>query len=108
MRCFRVFLTITRFSEDSHTASVSFTRVGVRWAVATPLLRARSVSAHRMVDHHRGRIPEIRTASDSILYYIDVVDGSRRPRLIIRCDANGDVWAALARPWAPPRARRSH
>ncbi|HEX7084890.1 MAG TPA: hypothetical protein VF198_00895 [Vicinamibacterales bacterium] len=53
---------------------------------------------HRL--HSRGArpapLPDIRADGDSVIFNLDVVGAWRGARLVLRCDDNGEVWAALS------------
>lgn len=42
-----------------------------------------------------GALPEIRLQGESVVFYLDIVTGRANSRLILRCDADGQVWASL-------------
>ena len=42
-----------------------------------------------------GALPEIRLQGESVVFYLDIAAGRGNARLIIRCDADGQVWASL-------------
>jgi hypothetical protein len=49
------------------------------------------------IDQRPGALPEIRTDRSDIIYTIAPTGTHRHADLVLRCDANGDVWASLAR-----------
>jgi len=51
------------------------------------------------LDRHPGTLPDIRTDDGNIIYTMMPV-GPRGEQLIIRCDADGEVWISV-RPVAP-------
>jgi hypothetical protein len=55
----------------------------------------------REVDQRPGALPDIRSDGDSVVFQIAVTNGATTNRLIIRCDANGSVWASIESPVAP-------
>ena len=43
-----------------------------------------------------GALPEIRLQGESVVFYLDIAAGrGNNSRLILRCDADGQVWASL-------------
>jgi len=60
------------------------------------------MAAPKIVEHAPGAMPDIRTEGDSVIFYMDLV-GTRPPaRLVLRCDAEGNVWASVAIPSSRP------
>jgi hypothetical protein len=47
------------------------------------------------IDERPGSLPDIQAADNSVIYAM-VIDMVPRVRLVIRCDAHGDVWASVA------------
>ena len=47
-------------------------------------------------DHQPGRVPEIRTDAGNVTFCLEVAGVDEAVRLVIRCDANGNVWASIA------------
>jgi hypothetical protein len=43
-----------------------------------------------------GALPEIRLEGDSVVFYLDIATLSGGGRLVLRCDADGNVWASAA------------
>jgi hypothetical protein len=41
-----------------------------------------------------GALPEIRLEGESVVFYIDVATAGGGGRLVLRCDADGNVWAS--------------
>ena len=54
--------------------------------------------ARKAFDHRPGPLPDIQMGADSVTYTFDLVDVAH-VRLVIRCDAHGEVWASI-----PPAA----
>jgi hypothetical protein len=53
-----------------------------------------------------GALPEIRLQGDSVVFYLDIAAGrGNNSRLILRCDADGQVWASLEDHTTPDGAR---
>jgi len=50
----------------------------------------------RIIDHQPGPMPEIRAEGDSVTFHIDIARTAGEARLVIRCDADGQVWASIA------------
>jgi len=42
-----------------------------------------------------GALPEIRLQGDSVVFYLDIATGRNGARLVLRCDADGQVWASI-------------
>jgi hypothetical protein len=42
-----------------------------------------------------GTMPEIRADADGVTFHLEVAGVHKNARLIIRCDADGNVWASL-------------
>jgi hypothetical protein len=53
------------------------------------------MSSRRLLDNRPGSLPEIRPDGTSVKFLIDVTTVRNSPRLVLRCDAQGDVWAAI-------------
>jgi hypothetical protein len=49
----------------------------------------------RSLDSHPGSLPEIRSVGSSVKFFIDVRTVRRSPRLVLRCDDDGNVWASI-------------
>ena len=41
-----------------------------------------------------GVLPEIRLEGESVVFYLDIATASGTSRLVLRCDADGNVWAS--------------
>jgi hypothetical protein len=54
------------------------------------------MAARKALDRQRGSLPEIRAEGTSVTFCLDIRDLAEAGRLIVRCDANGDVWASIA------------
>lgn len=61
--------------------------------------------ARKAFDHRPGPLPDIQMDADSVTYAFDLADLAHA-RLLIRCDAHGEVWASIspaaATPPSPP------
>src|SRR5690349_15492596 len=87
-----------------------FARFGNPSPAALQRRRAGSRLAHppigmmrREVDERPGALPGIRTDGDSVVCQLAVANGGGiTSRLVIRCDANGEVWASIESLNAPP------
>ena len=55
------------------------------------------------IDQRPGPAPEIRAEDESVTFVFRIKDSTR---LVIRCDMNGNVWSAIARPTAQERDDR--
>ena len=53
-----------------------------------------------------GALPEIRLQGESVVFYLDIAAGRGNSRLILRCDADGQVWASLDEPASAHGARQ--
>lgn len=53
------------------------------------------MATKKTVDRRPGPVPEIRADGDNVTFRIEVQGMPERTRLVLRCDANGDVWAAI-------------
>ena len=51
--------------------------------------------ARKGLDHRIGPMPEIRADGDSVSFWLDIAGLHQSVRLVIRCDAAGNVWASL-------------
>jgi hypothetical protein len=47
-----------------------------------------------------GALPEIRLQGESVVFYLDIATGRDATRLILRCDADGQVFASIEGPAA--------
>jgi hypothetical protein len=57
--------------------------------------------ARKIRDARPGPLPEIQSAGGSVTFRFEVVGVRNTPNLVLRCDADGSVWAAIA----PPKER---
>jgi hypothetical protein len=46
-------------------------------------------------DQRTGPLPEIRADDDGVTFCLDIAGVQKSARLVIRCDASGNVWASL-------------
>jgi hypothetical protein len=53
------------------------------------------MSTRRSLDTRPGSLPEILPAGSSVRFLIDVTTVRDTPRLILRCDPDGSVWASI-------------
>jgi hypothetical protein len=42
-----------------------------------------------------GALPEIRLQGESVVFYLDIASSHGASRLVLRCDADGSVWASV-------------
>lgn len=42
-----------------------------------------------------GALPEIRLQGESVVFYLDIATGRGTSQLLLRCDADGNVWASV-------------
>jgi hypothetical protein len=54
------------------------------------------MSARRVLDRQAGQVPEIRVEGDSVTFRLDIAGTAKTRRLVLRCDAEGNVWASVA------------
>ena len=47
---------------------------------------------------HPGILPEILATGSSVTFRLEVAGVRRSPTLLLRCDADGEVWASIERP----------
>jgi hypothetical protein len=52
--------------------------------------------ARKPLDRSPGAVPEIRPAGDGVIFLLDVAGTQPPGRLVLRCDAEGNVWASIA------------
>jgi hypothetical protein len=57
-------------------------------------------------DRQPGPVPEIRADGDSVSFRMTVAGEPENTRLVLRCDSNGEVWAAIVAP-VPARLNQS-
>jgi hypothetical protein len=55
----------------------------------------RTFRPRRPLDGRRGELPEIRPDGQGVMFLIDVPSVPRIPRLVLRCDTDGSVWASI-------------
>jgi hypothetical protein len=53
------------------------------------------MAARKILDQRAGELPEIRADGDSVTFHLEVMGVDQNVRLMIRCDAQGEVWASL-------------
>jgi hypothetical protein len=56
------------------------------------------VPSRKSLDGRPGPVPEIRADGDSVTFHLDVPGVHEIARMIIRCDADGNVWASIVSP----------
>jgi hypothetical protein len=77
--------------------AVVFQTVVARVAPGRAIALLPVMSMRKGLDRQPGPLPEIKADSGSVLFSMDV--GARDgDRLVIRCDVNGNVWAAIRHP----------
>jgi hypothetical protein len=63
------------------------------------------MSARKPLDRIPGSAPEIRADGDNVTFRLDVAGISEQAKLVLRCDADGGVWATIVlEPTAPRHA----
>jgi hypothetical protein len=50
----------------------------------------------KALDRQAGRVPDIRAEGDSVVFRLNIDSVRQGTRLVLRCDGEGNVWAALA------------
>ena len=53
------------------------------------------MASRKSLDQQAGALPEIRSDGDSVIFQLEVMGVPQDMQLLIRCDARGEVWAAL-------------
>lgn len=53
------------------------------------------MAARKLPDRQAGALPVIRAERDSVIFHLEIARISKSGRLVIRCDAEGNVWAAI-------------
>jgi len=53
------------------------------------------MTSRRSLDGRPGSLPEIRPDGKSVKFLIDVRTVRDTPRLVLRCDDDGNVWASI-------------
>lgn len=51
--------------------------------------------AHHMLDGKPGQLPDIRAHAGNITFVMATVGARPDSRLVIRCDADGNVWVSI-------------
>jgi hypothetical protein len=46
-------------------------------------------------DRRPGRLPDIRAIGDSVIFAIRLAEDESGANLVLRCDAEGNVWASI-------------
>ena len=62
--------------------------------MADGLQRYWMMTAQKPPDERPGSVPQIRAKGDSVTFQFELM-GIEQARLIIRCDADGNVWASI-------------
>ena len=53
------------------------------------------MGARRLLDRQAGQVPEIRVEGDNVTFCLDIAGTGKSRRLVLRCDADGNVWASV-------------
>lgn len=53
------------------------------------------MAARKTLDRQRGATPEIRADGENVSFQFDVAGVPEHLKLVLRCDANGDIRAAI-------------
>jgi hypothetical protein len=64
------------------------------------------MATRKTLDRHPGAIPEIRADGDNVTFRIEVIGEADDTRLVLRCDAEGEVWVAIEAAGAIHHGRR--
>jgi hypothetical protein len=56
----------------------------------------RGMGPRRLLDRQAGQVPEIRVEGDSVTFCLEIAGTGKSRRLVLRCDADGNVWASVA------------
>jgi hypothetical protein len=54
------------------------------------------MGARRVLDRQAGQVPEIRVEGDNVTFCLNIAGTGKSRRLVLRCDADGNVWASVA------------
>jgi hypothetical protein len=63
--------------------------------LAASLQSGVTMATRRTLDGQRGTLPEIRPDGQGVKFLIDVEMLRQTPRLVLRCDSDGNVWASI-------------
>jgi hypothetical protein len=55
------------------------------------------MSMRKSLDRRPGPLPDIKTDTEGVTFVMEIDQLPEGARLTIRCDANGNVWAAIRR-----------
>jgi hypothetical protein len=53
------------------------------------------MAARKTIDRRPGPLPEIHAEGDSVTFSLDIPELANGSRLLLRCDAAGDVWVSI-------------
>jgi uncharacterized protein (UPF0548 family) len=53
------------------------------------------MARRKALEHRPGIMPDIRADGDSVTFHLQTFGVDAEARLIIRCDADGAVWASM-------------
>jgi hypothetical protein len=53
------------------------------------------MSARKTMDQRPGPVPEIRADGDSVTFRLEIAGVHAGARLVLRCEADGTVWASM-------------
>jgi len=62
-------------------------------------------AARKALDSQPGSPPEIRATGENVTFRFEVAGVPAQMKLALRCDAKGDVWAAIVSDDAPEERR---
>jgi hypothetical protein len=55
------------------------------------------MAVRKALDRQPGPVPEIRADGNSVTFRLEVSGTPAETRLVLRCGADGEVWAAIAK-----------
>jgi hypothetical protein len=62
------------------------------------------MAVRKAIDRQPGSVPEIRADGDSVTFRLHVAGTPPETRLVLRCGADGELWAAIVN-LSPDRTR---
>ncbi len=79
----------------SRYTKATFSRYFTMVRYGQKLAMARSMNARKVLDGQPGATPVIRTDGKNVTFRFELVGLQDQLRLALRCDPNGNVWAAI-------------
>ena len=71
------------------------TRVQPCRSTGEKLAKREDMAARKVLDRQPGAVPDIHATGDSVTFQLAVAGAPEHMKLVLRCDAKGDVWAAI-------------